>query len=142
MTSYSPRAPGGGADDGNVADSSTETRPRFAVRRTCSECPWLRATPIGRFPVERFVELATTADQGFNGVFACHKSLEGKEQACAGYLLVAGMNNWSVRLAAIRGRLDLAEISASGPLYDSYADMLAANLNGRKSGAAKKGGSR
>ncbi|KAB2852044.1 MAG: hypothetical protein F9K41_15395 [Sphingopyxis terrae] len=135
-------APVGGADDGNVADTSTEKRPKFAVRRTCSECPWLRATPIGRFPVERFVELATTADQGFNGVFACHKSPDGAEQACAGYLIVAGMNNWSVRLAAIRGRLDMAEISASGPLYDSFAEMLTANLAGRKSRAAKNGGSR
>lgn len=117
------------ADD--TAADPARARPPFAVHRTCRECPWLRETPIGRFPVERFVELSDTARQGFNGVFACHKSPDDQEQACAGYLLVAGMNNWTVRLAAIRGRFDLAEISASGPLYDSYAEMLMANLPGR-----------
>ncbi|MGQ3121239.1 MAG: DUF6283 family protein [Aliihoeflea sp.] len=122
----------GVAGDAEVSGDASEAAPRFAVRRTCGECPWLRATPVGRFPVERFVELASTADQGFNGVFACHKSPDGREQACAGYLLAAGMNNWSVRLAAIRGRLDMSEISATGPLYDSYAEMLMANLAGRK----------
>lgn len=142
MTQPDPLSPTSGADDESVADTSFGTRPRFAVRRTCSECPWLRATPIGRFRVERFLELAKTAEQGFNGVFACHKTRDGAEQACAGYLLVAGMNHWSVRLATIRGRLDLAEISASGPLYDSYGEMLAANLTGRKSGAARKAGGR
>ncbi len=106
----------------------TAAEPRFAVRRTCSECPFLRSSRVGRFSVERFAEQAVTAQQGMNPVFACHKSPDGREQACAGYLLVGGMENWTVRLAEIRGRLDMTEISASGPLYDSYFEMMAANM--------------
>lgn len=60
-------------------------------------------------------------------MFACHKTEEGREKACAGFLLVEGHNNFSVRYAVIRGAIDMDEIKATGPLYDSFAAMARAN---------------
>ena len=103
----------------------------FAVKRTCRECPWKRANPPGKFPPERYVALADTAERSFSGfpqpVFACHMSKEGGEMACAGFLLVVGFDNISVRLAAMQKRLRMDEIEADGELYGSFAEMAAVN---------------
>lgn len=60
-------------------------------------------------------------------MFACHKTPEGKEQACVGYLLRNGTNNIAVRIAACDGRVNLRELQARGPLYDSFREMAVAN---------------
>jgi hypothetical protein len=44
-----------------------------------------------------------------------------------GYLLVAGSENFTVRLAAAQGRFRYEDLKATGPLYESYADMERAN---------------
>jgi hypothetical protein len=97
--------------------------------RTCGECPWLRSSPVGRFPVERYEALADTCKPGWlRPVFACHKTPEGDgTRACAGMLLVVGTDSNAVRLAIIKGALNLKAVSATGPLYDSFIEMAQAN---------------
>jgi hypothetical protein len=100
---------------------------KFAVKRTCDECPWRKDVPTGRFPPERYRALAHSCEQGFSRpVFACHKT-EGREKACAGFLLVEGFNNFIVRMAASAGRFDPNEITAAAPLYRSFRAMARAN---------------
>jgi hypothetical protein len=101
----------------------------FAVKRTCDECPWRKDVPVGRFPPARYRALEDTCQSGGFGapIFACHKTKDGHEKACAGYLLVEGMNNNVVRLAAISGRFDPNEITAAAELYSSFNAMARAN---------------
>lgn len=109
--------------------SDTARIPAIHFRRTetCAECPWLKDTPVSRFPPERYQQLRSTCEQGFNNLFACHKTAEGHETVCVGYLLVDGLNNFRVRLAVIQGQYDPRKLKASGPLYASYREMAAAN---------------
>lgn len=102
-------------------------RPGFRMRRTCDECPWRKDVPVGRFAPERFVQLRKTVEQGFGPLFACHKTHEGSDETCVGYLLVDGENNFNVRFAASQGRLHFEELEAAGPLYESFEEMARAN---------------
>lgn len=104
-----------------------ESKRKFCGTTTCNECPFLKDVPVGRFPPERFQQLRRTAQQGFNPIFACHKTIEGSDNACVGYLLVDGLNNFNVRLALSRKRFNPSELKATGPLYDSYKEMEDAN---------------
>lgn len=102
--------------------------PPFAVTKTCSECPFLLASRLGKFPASRYLELADTCKPGLvASIFACHMSGEGKERACAGMLKVCGWDSNMVRLAALTGRVDLEAIEATGPLYVSYRALAIAN---------------
>ncbi|SIH35862.1 Uncharacterised protein [Mycobacteroides abscessus subsp. abscessus] len=60
-------------------------------------------------------------------MFACHKSAEGQEQACAGWLAVSGVYHLGVRVAVASGRLD-AGVLAAGPdwpeLFSNYDDVM------------------
>lgn len=104
--------------------------PGFLQKKTCEECPWRKDVPVGRFPPERFVRLRTTVQQDrlFNNpLFACHKSKEGDENACVGYLLRDGNINIAVRFAASQRRFRFEELEATGPLYDDFYEMARAN---------------
>lgn len=103
--------------------------PGFALKTQCNECPWRTDVDVGRFPPERYAALTNSCRQGWppGPIFACHKTPEGKEQACVGYLLRNGTNNIAVRMAASQGRLSLADLKATGPLYDGFRDMAIAN---------------
>ena len=94
---------------------------------TCDECPWRKDVPVGRFPPSRYRALRRTVEQGFGPVFACHKTPEGRDSACVGYLLRDGMNNFRVRLAVIRGEVKPARLRAAGPLYENFEEMARAN---------------
>jgi hypothetical protein len=63
-------------------------------------------------------------------MFACHKTAEGREIACAGWLAVEGVNHVGVRLAVAQDRCD-ADALTPDPnwpaLYDSFNDMASAN---------------
>jgi len=107
--------------------SRTCRPPSFRLKKTCDECPWRKDVPVGRFPPERFVALRATVVQGLNALFACHKSVEGREGVCVGYLLRCGENNWVVRLAASRKEFNPRELEAAGPLYDNFEQMAKAN---------------
>lgn len=113
----------------------TACRLRRALR-PCGECPWRRDQPAGRFPPERYEELrgtsATPAGSAPLGapMFACHKTAEGREIACAGWLAVEGHGHVGVRLAVATGRLDpVALTPAPGwpGLYDTYDELAVAN---------------
>jgi len=103
-------------------------RPRkFCGTRTCDACPWRTDVPVGRFPPERFRQLRNTVQQNFGPLFACHKTEEGSDSVCVGYLLVEGSQSLTVRLAHIHGRFNYKDLKATGPLFKSYRAMEEAN---------------
>lgn len=60
-------------------------------------------------------------------MFACHKSPEGGERACASWLAKVGEEHIGVRLAVVMGRLDPAALEPKPdwpPLFDSYEEMV------------------
>lgn len=104
------------------------TEPLPHARKPCPECPWRKDVAAGRFPAARFRALAPCAEDMSAVLFGCHKSPEGGEFACAGFLLQGAAHNLAIRLAAARGRIDLRKISDGGfPLFASYRDMAVAN---------------
>lgn len=101
-------------------------------RRPCAECPWRRDTPAGQFPACRYEALAsTTGSRGREApigapMFACHKSPEGAEEACAGWLATVGYEHLGARFAVITGRLPAEALAPVGdwpPLFGSYEEM-------------------
>lgn len=99
----------------------------WAMLRTCSECPWLKSSPRGQFSPERYAALRNTCRSGgLWPFFACHKTPEGKERACAGFLLVQGADSNRVRLC-MGPDWNLGMVTASGPLYGSFRKMALAN---------------
>jgi hypothetical protein len=93
----------------------------------CSECPWRRDQPAGRFPPERYQKLANTAYDMSLVQFACHKSLEGREIPCAGFLLKGATHNLGVRLAIYENRYDRGVLSSPVELFDSFVEMAVFN---------------
>ena len=110
-------------------------------KQPCSECPWRKDQPAGRFPPERYESLKATSWTKERGsapmgapMFACHKSREGRDLACAGWLAVEGANHVGVRIALMQDRLDPKALSPGEDwpeLYDEYAQM--AEFNGVES---------
>jgi Family of unknown function (DUF6283) len=109
------------------------------VRRPCDECPWRRDVPPGKFPASRYTALAeTTGEPGGEAallapMFACHKTPDSGERACAGWLAVAGYGHLGVRLAVLRGQLKPDALSPRPgwpELFASYAEM--AETQGRR----------
>jgi hypothetical protein len=100
--------------------------------KPCPECPWVKATAAGQFSRERFEALRGTTGEPGNeaplgaGLFACHKSAEGKEIPCAGWLAAVGIESLSVRLLISTGSLP-AEVLHPGEdwpeLHESYDEM-------------------
>ncbi len=98
------------------------------AKKPCGECPWRPDVAPGRFPPERFVALAPTAYDMALRVFACHKSPDGREFTCAGFLLRGATHNLSIRLAIAHGQIDPALVSDGGhQLFDGYRQMAVAN---------------
>lgn len=96
-------------------------------RVPCAECPWRLDQAPGRFPPERYIELAKTAWDMEITQFACHKSPEGQEFGCAGWVLQSAGHNYGARMAQSRGVLRPAEISSPYPLHPHYRAMAIAN---------------
>ena len=62
-------------------------------------------------------------------MFACHKSAEGKEIACAGWLAIEGHDHLGVRLAVVSGRIpgEALEPKPAWPgLFGGYDEMVQA----------------
>jgi hypothetical protein len=98
------------------------------AKKPCTECPWRRDVEPGRFPASRYRLLAGSSYDISAMVFACHKSPEGREFACAGFLLRGAAHNLSVRMAAARGAYDFRAVQDGGfPLFDNYRQMAVAN---------------
>lgn len=63
-------------------------------------------------------------------MFACHKTAQGREVACAGWLAIEGVNHPAVRIAVLQERLDpdtLTPAPGWPELYTSFAEMAEAN---------------
>ena len=105
----------------------TKSTPNEAPRRPCAECPWRRDVSPGRFPAARFRDLARTAYDMADTVFACHKSAEDHPTMCAGFLARGALHNKTVRVAYITGQLEQADRSGMMPLYPDYRAMAVAN---------------
>ncbi len=104
-------------------------------RYPCAECPFRRDTPPGQFPACRYEALRETAGErgaeaGLSApMFACHKSPEGREEACAGWLAVCGIEHLGVRMAVLASRLEPEDLRPGKnwpALFASYAEMAAA----------------
>ncbi|WP_350246493.1 DUF6283 family protein [Rhodococcus sp. D-6] len=103
-------------------------------RRPCVECPWRRDVAAGKFGRDRFDALAGTAggpgcEAGVGApMFVCHKSREGSDKACAGWLATVGADHLGVRIAVVRGDLDPAALQPGEGwplLFDSFEEMAA-----------------
>lgn len=101
-------------------------------RYPCAECPFRRDTEPGQFPAWCYDALAATVgrpgrEAGLAApMFACHKSPEGGEEACAGWLAVAGYEHLRVRLAVASGDLPASALRPGEgwpALFASYAEM-------------------
>lgn len=99
-----------------------------APKKPCAECPWRRDVPAGRFPVQKYRELARTAEDMAMSVFSCHKSSVEEPIVCAGYVLRGGAHNLALRLAYIRGDILPDSVTDGGyDLYEDYREMAVAN---------------
>ena len=105
--------------------------------RPCAECPWVKATPPGQFSRERFEALRGTTGEPGNeaplgaGLFACHKSAEGRELPCAGWLAAVGKESLSVRALIANGRIpaEALRLGDDWPdLHDTYEEMMEAKI--------------
>jgi hypothetical protein len=106
------------------------------VHRPCDECPWRRDAPAGRFAACRYDALRETAgapgrEAGLQApIFACHKTADGQDRACASWLAVVGVDHLGVRLAVATGLLspDALLPKVGWPdLYGSYEELARAN---------------
>lgn len=111
----------------------TLVRPDAAAAqpRPCSGekvCPWRRDAPLGQFPPEVYVHSAPgNRLTGPSGWFGCHSSTAARLLLCAGWLLAGADGNAEVLALMDSGDLARPELPAGVELYDSYAEMAAAN---------------
>jgi hypothetical protein len=89
----------------------------------CSECPWRRDMPPGRFPPQRYRDLAHTCYDAAMSIFTCHKSPPHQPRACAGFLIRYATHNLIVRMSR-----RITDVRSPYELHRSYRDM--AILNG------------
>jgi len=107
--------------------------PLSRVHRPCDECPWRKDCKPGRFAPERWEALRSTSidpethfGPEFGGpLFACHKTPEGGERTCAGWLAVEGINHPSIRFAALQGQVSACALEPGDgwpELHESFAE--------------------
>lgn len=102
-------------------------------KKPCRECPWRRDTPPGQFDEDRYEALrSTVGEQGAEAswdapMFACHLTAEGREQPCAGWLAVVGIEHLGVRIHINQGSLP-PEVLQPGddwpPLFETYDELV------------------
>lgn len=92
----------------------------------CAACPWRKDVAPGEFRAERYRKLAASAYDRSFVIFACHKSKEGGEIACAGFLERGADHNLAVRLAYM-GRLEFKDRSGGLELHEDYRALAVAN---------------
>lgn len=107
--------------------------------KPCPSCPWLKANPptgelIPNFDINMMRNLRNTVppkgseEGGFYRIMACHKSIESKPFACAGYMATVGLKyNTNARLLALDRNVDtksLLDNCESLDLYDDFHTML------------------
>jgi hypothetical protein len=96
--------------------------------RPCPQCPWRTDAPIGAFPAEAFRHSASTAYDMAQNTFACHMAGKAQPATCAGFLLRGAMHSLTIRLASMKGSIDLRKVTDGGAdLYASYRAMAISN---------------
>lgn len=108
------------------------------IKRPCSECPWKLDAVPGRFTEERWRSLQETAHHPRRGsaemhapIFACHRTGEGRDRACAGWLAQEGAGHVGIRIATYSGRLSIEALSPGKdwpPLHATLAEAAAHDL--------------
>ena len=107
----------------------------------CGSCPWRRSNPTDGTAIPGFSltkmrhDLSRTVGDGdaFRPIMACHRSREGGDHTCVGYIAREGWSNLAVRLAAIDGRIPINDIDQGCEgldLFGSFGEMLAAYEHG------------
>lgn len=110
------------------------------IKRPCDECPWRADARQGRFTPERWDALAESSPDAKTGfgpeygapLFACHKTPDGAERACAGWLAVEGHAHPAVRLAVVTGGLPVCALTPGQDwpeLHPSFAATARHDLN-------------
>ncbi|MER5891173.1 DUF6283 family protein [Streptomyces sp. NPDC001941] len=101
-----------------------------AAARPCGgaePCPWRRDAPIGQFPATAYELSEPTSRPDSTRRFGCHSSTPASPRMCAGWLLRGADGNAEVQDLLATGRLTRPELPDGVELYDSYAQMAAAN---------------
>jgi hypothetical protein len=109
------------------------------IRRPCDECPWRKDAEPGRFLPERWEALRATSLNPENGehpglgdpLFACHKTPEEAERACAGWLAREGAEHVTVRLSVAMGHLPACSLSPGEgwpELHETFTDTMRHDL--------------
>lgn len=99
---------------------------RKYMRKPCADCPW-RVDAVGVFPAEAFLISAATAYDMSERSFGCHQSGVKHSATCAGFLLRGADHNLSVRLARMRGDIQVDVSDGGHALHDDYRAMAIAN---------------
>lgn len=105
----------------------------FVPARPCPNCPWVKTTPPGEFARERYEILRNTSPDSEGNhpglgdpMFACHKSQEGKDYVCAGWLASVGHAHVGVRLNVAFGHIDVCALEPKlgwPELFEDYETM-------------------
>lgn len=97
------------------------------VKRPCAECPFRADAKPGRFAPERWDVLtqAGANERGYGPeydapLFACHRTPEGGERACAGWLATEGANHPRVRLAVLCDQIPAAALTPGADWPDLH----------------------
>lgn len=100
------------------------------VKRPCAECPWRTDAEPGRFEEERWEALAASSpdERGMGPehdapLFACHRTPEGGERACAGWLATVGRAHPMVRLSVLTGSLPASALDSKGDWPSLHPDF-------------------
>lgn len=91
------------------------------MRRPCSTCPWRKSTPKRGFP-GGYLDVQSLRRMVDGGPFAramqCHCTPNGADaQVCVGFALQVGFDCASLRLAALVGKYDPAQVETDEPLH-------------------------
>lgn len=103
----------------------------------CKTCPWRlnqSAADIPNFSLALAERLRATSPNEHNvgpdwtaPQFACHQSEQGKEVVCRGWLAKAGHAHPLVRLAVIKGQVDVETLTPAEDwpaLHETYPEVL------------------
>ena len=96
-------------------------------RQPCDNCPWRKSTDphtqIPNYRVEMAENLAHTCRDDGMAVMACHKTTEGKELACVGFVLQVGVESIGVRLRFFGGDSPDNYEVGDADLYNTFEEM-------------------
>lgn len=94
--------------------------------KPCKSCPWrIGNTPdtIPNFKADLSAKLSQTCRDDGLQIMACHKSREGREIPCAGFVLQVGPESIGLRFAVRRGAVNPDEYETDAPLHATFEAM-------------------